>query len=61
MQTTSDLPNVQLTTGDIKFDAFGATGITATTPSDIISLLNEQSDARIRIHTPSGIFKLVTT
>ena len=61
MQTTSDLPNVQLTAGDIKFDAFGATGITATTPSDINSLLNEESDARIRIHTPSGIFKLVTT
>ena len=61
MQTTSELPNVQLTAGDIKFDAFGATGITATTPSNINSLLNEESDARIRIHTPSGIFKLVTT
>ena len=61
MQTTSDLPNIQLTAGDIKFDAFGATGITATTPSDINSLLNEESDARIRIHTPSGVFKLVTT
>ena len=61
MQTTSELPNIQLTEGDIKFDAFGATGITATTPSDINSLLNEDSDARIRIHTPSGVFKLVTT
>ena len=61
MQTTSELPNIQLTEGDIKFDAFGATGITATTPSDINSLLNEESDARIRIHTPSGVFKLVTT
>ena len=61
MQTTSELPNVQLTTGDIKFDAFSATGITATTPSNINSLLNEESDARIRIHTPSGVFKLVTT
>ena len=61
MQTTSELPNIQLTEGDIKFDAFGATGITATTPSNINSLLNEESDARIRIHTPSGVFKLVTT
>ena len=61
MQTTSDLPNVQLTAGDIKFDAFGATGITAVTPSDINSLLDEESSTRIRIHTPSGVFKLVTT
>ena len=61
MQTTSARSNLQLTTGDIKFDEFGATGITVDSPSDINSILSEESNARVRIHTPSGVFKLVTT
>tara|TARA_Y100001970_G_scaffold111068_1_gene138647 strand:- start:7876 stop:10248 length:2373 start_codon:yes stop_codon:yes gene_type:complete len=61
MQTTSARSNLQLTTGDLKFDAFGATGITATTPTNIEALGNEESESRIRIHTPSGVFKLLTT
>ncbi len=61
MQTTSDYQNMHLVDGDVKFDEFGATNITTFEATDYSTFGQEGVKTRMRIHTPSGIFRIITT
>ena len=70
METTSEFKILEFTQGNILFDAFRATvdpvnAWTASTTDDYshptTGLLNATTTKRIRLQTPSGEFKLVTS
>jgi len=66
METTSDYKILEFSQGNVVFDAFRATvdssnTYTASTTSDYTTLLQTDSTKRIRLQTPSGEFKLLTS
>ena len=66
METTSDYKILEFSQGNIVFDAFRATvdssnAYTAATTSDYTTLLGTSTTKRIRLQTPSGEFKLLTS
>ena len=66
METVSDYKILEFSQGNIVFDAFRATvdsanAYTASTTSDYTTLLQTESTKRIRLQTPSGEFKLLTS
>lgn len=66
METTSDFKILEFSQGNIVFDAFRATvdssnAYTAATTSDYTTLLGTSTTKRIRLQTPSGVYKLLTS
>ena len=66
METTNDFKILEFSQGNIVFDAFRATvdssnAYTAATTSDYTTLLGTSTTKRIRLQTPSGEFKLLTS
>ena len=66
METTSDYKILEFSQGNIVFDALRATvdssnTYTAATTSDYTTLLGTSTTKRIRLQTPSGVFKLLTS
>ena len=66
MKTVNDFKILEIAQGNIIFDAFSATvdssnTETASTTSDFETLLNTDTTKRIKLQTPSGLFKLITS